>query len=159
MRFILLITLVFSSTRIAAHEVPIAFFNIDIDKNTMHLMIQFDTEDLDYAASSFYGELIGETKTNHASWISKYLKKHFSISLNRNDISTHIQDVKQEGDHYFITFTSTCLDEAIKSIEVKNECLIHEIDQHSNIIRLNQTGAEERGFRLHKGRISTLIQL
>lgn len=159
MRTLLFVILLLSSVRLSAHEVPIAFFNIDIEDTVMHLMIQFDVEDLDYAVSSFYGELITETRSQHTSSISKYVSSHFSISLNQRDITTTIQEIKRDGDHYFITVRSICLEDRIQSIEIKNECLIYEIEQHSNIIRLHQTGQDERGFRLHEGRISTKITL
>ncbi len=159
MRFTLLVILFFSPLRLTAHQVPIAFFNIDIEENTLHLTIQFDADDLDYAISSFYGELVNDTTTHHTSWISKYVNEHFSIALNQTNRPTDIQEIERKEVYYFITVASICLDTAIQSIKIHNECLIHDIDQHSNIIRINQTGAEERGFRLHEHRVSTTINL
>lgn len=155
-RFLNSIALLFYALGLSAHEIPLAFFTFNIDDNTIHLEIQFDVEDLNDAV---VGASTKSMTDNQTALISKYILENFNLSVNGEDLSIRIENIVKNEEHYLITVFPNCVNDKIKSMNIKSTCLINEIDKHSNIIRLHQQGESERGFRLHKGRLSTAIIL
>jgi len=130
-----------------AHEVPIALFDITIvSDETITIDIQFDKEDLEKAIA---------VPTNEN--IEAYLSVNTQWQLNKKITPLEICSIQKDQEHYSIQTQFPPLSKKLEMIDIRNSCLI-EIPNHSNIIYLHYDG-KKRGFRLHKDRLQTSIEL
>lgn len=146
MKYILLL---FSFITIAypAHEVPIALFDITIaNDETIMMDIQFDKEDLEKAIT---------TPTNEN--IAAYLSVNTQWKLNQKITPLEICSIEKDEEHYSLQTQFPSLTKKLETLDILNSCLI-DIPNHSNIVYLHYDG-KKRGFRLHKGRLQTSIEL
>ena len=65
---------------------------------------------------------------------------------------------EKEAEHYYIIIHFDTPALPLTTMTIDNDCLLQEIDKHSNIIYINRKG-QQRGFRLNKDRKRTSFEL
>jgi len=146
---------IFLVSSIYAHEVPLAKYNLHYQDGIINLTMEFEKSDMK-AALREEGKISKRAKkaeTHQA--IQAYIHSNLSWLINDKIIETVIEEVTEDRHHYFIRATLSDFGDSIKTVAIKNTCLIH-IAGHSNIIYAHYEG-KTRGFRMHKDRIKTFI--
>jgi len=146
MKYALLIFFI-TAFRIPSHEIPIAFFEITlVDEYNVTIDIQLDKKDLESNLSVSSEEKIKQYLFDNTKW-----------KLNKEVTPLEICSIQKDEEHYLLETQFPPLTKKLKFLEISNTCLIN-IPNQSNIIYLNYKD-EKRGFRLHKNRQETSIEL
>ncbi len=133
------------------HDFAMANFEIDQKDDVLILQVKIDKENLE----NLYHKKDGETADLNkvGEFVQKYLKEHFYLVVDQQKIDFNLQDMSTDKYFYNIALSSqNKVTQSIRYIQLKNTCLIDEIDNHSNVVnfKLNE---KYRTFRLHEGRI------
>ena len=144
----LFISIVLGNISTPTHDVPLAIFHIKKVENDIQLNISFDVEDFSESLS---------VKANQVDldFMQKYLNKNTNFQFNTEAISFKILTVKTVRDHIKVMGVFDKTPHSIKSLKIKNNCLI-DISNHSNIIQIDLND-QSKDFRMNKKR--TVIHL
>jgi hypothetical protein len=154
--FFLLITLSFLPA--LAHDLQLGIFDIYRDKNVLRLDIRLDKNDLITAIQNQYPYLDFEDDSlAFKSCIEEYILENLSIKVNGQDtnITFHSQQFQKEVISVFTSISSSII--CVDNIYIRNSILIETVQDQANIINAKLHDME-RSFRLHKERISTVIE-
>ena len=111
-----------------------------------------EIEDIEKAVSLQY-----QQKSNDRL-VEQYIVAHTTWTINEQILVPELCSTEKEGDHYYIIIHFAAPTLPLTTMTIVNDCLLQEIDNHSNIIYVNHKG-EQRGFRLHKERKRTSFEL
>ncbi len=151
MRFIFAFAILLLNVDLVAHDIAIAKFNLSAEGNQIFLEMEFDLEDFQQA---IFTEL-GHENIDHQV-IQAYLEKHTTWNINGEILPLKILEVNKDAAHYYVKATLGKWDKAIEYIKIKNTCLIHQVEHHSNIIYANFYG-RNRGFRMNEKRVEIMM--
>ena len=133
------------------HDFAMANFQISQEKEGLVLNIKMDKENLENIYRNKEGKK-NET-TIGDDFIQKYLDEHFILMVNDKKVNFHLQGVSTNKYFYKIEFSSlNKFKEIIHKVQLKNTCLIDDVDNHSNLVNFKFNG-KERTFRLHESRV------
>lgn len=148
MKLLCYISVLLWGSLLATHDVAIAIFQLTESNNEVELAISLDAEDFLLSSKMAMQDLNVET-------IQSYLRDHLVFHFGDDVIAFTISEVKIKLDHIKINGGFGTMNQEIKSIKIKNTCMI-DVPKHSNIIQID-LNHKSRDFRMHKGR--TIIDL
>lgn len=127
----------------AEHDIQVAFFKINQEKNQVVCDITIEKDDLDEI-------LLNAKQSTSEELIISYLKEHFAIKLNGRSYPLTFQFAESKEKHIRLKAITPKFKKKVKSLSIANKCLIS-IEDHANIIevRLND---QERDFLMNKFR-------
>jgi len=152
MKYLFLSLLCFLTLSVSAHDIPLGIFNLTFEENTIQLEIKLEVEDIEKAVSELY-----QQKSNDRL-VEQYILEHTTWMVNAQTLVPVLCFTEKGAEHYYIHINFTTPSVPLNTMTIKNDCLLQEIDNHSNIIYVNYKG-EQRGFRLHKDRVRTSFDL
>lgn len=134
------------------HDVPIAIYNLTIQENNLKMEIQLDKDDFEMAIITHYNKNISR------ALIEDYIHENAVWIFNGKQTSFDICTIHIDHEHYTLKGEFSSFNDILKKLEIYNTCLIHIVPDHSNIIYIHKN-EKQRGFRLHKKRIKTVVEL
>ncbi len=132
-----------------SHDIALALFEINETAEQLEMVIRIDKEDFEKAL-----KIEKELNTNDFSMIDKYLNEHIHLKLNGQSFRFLTQELNKEELIYEIKCTAPKEMFIVRSVQVKNTCLLDIINKQSNLVTFNFND-KSRTFRLHKGRKMT----
>ncbi|MFK7973198.1 MAG: DUF6702 family protein [Bacteroidia bacterium] len=151
---ILLITILLSQYSLSPqHDVPIAIFNLEITQQSVELEVNIDKDDLE---ETITGNVQDTSLTQEQ--VTRYFLLHTKWTFDKEVLLPHFQSVRVVEDHYVVKADFDTKPKNIASITVFNTLLVDNVAGHSNVLYL-QYKEKRRGFRMHKDRIKTMIDL
>jgi len=134
------------------HDSPIANYQFVVHREVITLESQFDKEDLTTAIQKTNKEAV-----NKASLI-KYFNYNTSFYINQAEVELVICGYRTDAEHYYLDIELPVDVDRLKELKVFSTCLVKEIENHNNLLFVEEEGKEMRGYRLHKNRIHTTIE-
>lgn len=133
------------------HDIAMANFEINQVEDVLMMEVKMDKEDLEDLYTTKDKETIDLTEEDKL--IQEYLDKHFYLVVNEEKINFKLQDISKDDYFYIVKLASeNRIEQTIRHIQLKNTCLIDDVDDHSNIVSF-QLNDRYRTFRLHESRI------
>ena len=152
MKLIFLFTLLFLPLSIFSHDIPLGIFHLTFEQEHIQLDIKLEIEDIEKAVGLEY------QKKSNDRLVEQYIVAHTKWTINGQALVPELCSTEKEEEHYYIIIHFIAPTLPLTTMTIDNDCLLEEIDSHSNIIYVNHKG-EQRGFRLHKERRSTSFEL
>lgn len=134
------------------HDIPMGIFSLTFEQEQIRMDIKLEVEDVEKAVAAHFKQ----KSTDRL--VEKYILKHTSWSINDQPLTPELCSTEKQADHYLIKMDFVTPSLPLTTMTIVNECLLQEIDKHSNVIYIQQNG-ERRGFRLHKDRTQTTFEL
>lgn len=133
------------------HDVAVANFEIDQVNSKLIMNVKMDKEDLESVYLLKNDENID--LTNEINLVQNYLDQNFYLVINKEKINFNIKGISKDKYFYSIDLESqNKVEEIIHHIQLKNTCLLKQVDKHSNIVSF-QINDKFRMFRMHEGRV------
>ena len=140
---LLIFTLVFSSSFVLFHDVPVAIFNISKSNDSVQISIVFDLDD-------FQESMAIKTHEIDLGYMQCYLEEKTSFQFNGQRVILKVLELKKVRGHVRVIGSFGKLVQKIKTIKIENNCLSN-IPNHSNIIEIDINDIS-KDYRMHKGR-------
>ncbi len=137
---------------IFAHDIPLGIFNLTFEKDYIQLEIKLEIEDIENAVESAYKQ-----KSNDRL-VEQYILAHTQWIINQEVLNPQLCSTEKEEAHYYLIIHLKASTELYGKMTIFNDCLLKEVEDHSNIIYINNRG-EQRGFRLDKDLVKTTFEL
>jgi len=129
------------------HDIQVAFFKIHQEADQLNIDFVFEKEDLNFLLDK--DEILSNER------LEDYINNNFLISVDHQKSNLSFGKVTVEEKHVHINGFITTTSQAIKSLEIKNTCLL-DIEDHSNIIEV-RINNRERDFLMNNDRTSLQI--
>ncbi len=146
-----IISLIFSimgTLNVETHDIPLAYFVIEITGADITQEIVVNQEDL-----------LSELEISSADLtevvIMEYLVAHSSLSLSGQDIDFQLDQVSEADDHLLIELSAEWEENYSGEMIIQNTWLLG-VNKQSNLVNIIYK-EEDRTFRLHKGRQKTVV--
>ncbi len=133
------------------HEIPIAFFDVEMNANKVSVNIKFDIKDLEKTIGTKGNSTIED------KYVQTYIEQNSQFFLNDHALAYEFCSMKKDTEHYIISAELSNVPEHPTSMKFYNTCLLN-IDKHANLLQLTYQD-KNRTFRLHKERVETLFDL
>lgn len=150
--FFISILLLLLPLTIFSHDIPLGIFQLTFEQNHIQLEIKLEIEDIEQAVALQYKQ----KSTDRL--VEQYIVAHTNWTINEQVLVPELCSTEKEGEHYYIIIHFIPPSLPLTSMSIENDCLLQEIDNHSNIIYINHRG-QQRGFRLNKDRKRTSFEL
>ncbi|OJJ21628.1 hypothetical protein BKI52_14040 [marine bacterium AO1-C] len=160
--FISLLVVFFISsfhTKTYAHNFKVAYF--DIGQSTYgdyYLKVSFDRQDIVEILQKDFRHLTkdGYDVKEMNDCVIEYLYKHLELKFNQQQTGWIFIDFEANTEYFKYLFYLKTKVPKVKEIQVKNDCLIYDLDKHRNLIRIDLNG-RDRLFQLSRKRKKTTI--
>lgn len=150
MRVLLIAFLIVSSGVIArAHEFKMGLFEINRDGNDLSLFVRLDRQNLLEAMTCADYNQVNEC-------FQEYINQRIVLLINQQAVVPRFMNAEITEDFVEIDYFLTDEIASVQLVEFTNTCLVAEIEDQINLLRLNITD-KTRTFRLDKDRMSTKI--
>ena len=133
-----------------SHDVQVATFTIYQDSDKLCFEAVFEQDDIE---ATFTERQIKYTPES----IQQYLNDNFIVKVNGKPSTLSCNKVESKARHIYISGNLSTTKKKIKTINVKNTCLLN-IEEHSNVIQLRLNN-QERDFLINKDRKQIDIKL
>jgi len=143
--------LLISTLSYALHDIPIAFFNVEIHAdNHIGIDMEFHKKDIDKIVALTYKQ------TASIELIERYILKHSKWRINNQALNVEICDIKDVHGHYYVKTQLAAFNGTLKNINIHNSCLVKHIPTHVNVVNIQYQG-KKRSFKLSQQRLNTSI--
>ena len=152
MKLLLLSILTTFPLLVFAHDIPLGIFNLTFERDYIQLEIKLEIEDIEKAVQSAY-----QQKSNDRL-VEQYILAHTQWLINKEVLTPQLCSTEKGEAHYYLIIHLKTSTVPYGEMTIINDCLLKEVEDHSNIIYINNRGVQ-RGFRLDKDLVKTTFEL
>ncbi|WP_299678001.1 DUF6702 family protein [uncultured Tenacibaculum sp.] len=155
MKKILILFIGISFLSFTDHKYYIALTEIEHNptNNSVEMIMNVFVDDIEKAINTDYDtDLQLNTKKEHQntnSYLTKYLKNHFKISINEKQVEYNFIGKEYDGNIVYFYLEIENINE-VKSIEVKNDVLVQYFSDQQNLIKAKVNGDRKSLFLTKK---------
>ena len=136
-----LIMLLSFNLNVEVHDKPVAMFQISQQEEKIIIDVSFHTKDFSKSAK------VSEDQLNKAI-IQEYMLENTTFRVNSNRIPLNVTYFSNKKNHIRVKGSLELIDEEIKSLKIKNTCLI-DVMGHENIMYINLNGTV-KDYRMNR---------
>lgn len=122
------------------HDIHVSVTDIEIsDDGDVEVVVKVFLDDLMVSMGLELGAELPDDYTGSDDLINKFLENNLALKINGQVIDYELEDTTPSSPALWITLVGET-DEVVKTIEVKNEILIDQFDDQSNMINISFKG-------------------
>lgn len=146
-----------SSSTLQAHNLKAAFFKIYQEGKVYYMDITLDEYDVTETLKKEYPHLKKEkNKQEFKDCLVEYIENNLELQFDLQDVEVDYQKFQFKKDIIKVFTQLETSAQKVQKIKVYNTCLVEDIPQQSNLLKVNLYN-RERTFRLHRGRKKTVV--
>ncbi|WP_442266362.1 DUF6702 family protein [Tenacibaculum sp. ZS6-P6] len=155
MKKILILFIGISFLSFTDHKYYIALTEIEHNStnNSVEMIMNVFVDDIEKAINTDYNtDLQLNTQKEHQntdSYLTKYLKNHFKISINEKQVDYNFIGKEYDGNIVYFYLEIENINE-VKSIEVENDVLVQHFSDQQNLIKVKVNGDRKSLFLTKK---------
>lgn len=155
MKKILILFIGISFLSFTDHKYYIALTEIEHNStnNSVEMIMNVFVDDIEKAINTDYNtDLQLNTQKEHQntdSYLTKYLKNHFKISINEKQVDYNFIGKEYDGNIVYFYLEIENINE-VKSIEVENDVLVQHFSDQQNLIKAKVNGDRKSLFLTKK---------